>query len=330
MLLKIFLSLGICLIFVLVISYAGENKNMLDKNPEKEKVNKFGRPALTEKEKKVIEQKGTEPAFTGKYWNNHADGTYNCRKCGQKLFESNAKFDSKTGWPSFDDAVQGAIKRIPDKDGIRTEIVCSRCNAHLGHVFLSERFTDKNTRYCVNSVSLEFCEKNAKTADLPKKTETAIFAGGCFWGVEYYFNNEKGVISANSGYTGGDVASPSYKQVCSGNTGHAEAVKILFDPEKTSFETLCRLFFEIHDPTQLNRQGPDIGEQYRSEIFYKNEAQRKVAKKLISQLKKNGHNVKTKLTPASKFWKAEEYHQDYYEKSSKTPYCHIRIKRFNE
>ncbi len=159
-------------------------------------------------------------------------------------------------------------------------------------------------------------------------TQKAIFAGGCFWGVEYHFNRLKGVLSAKSGYTGGMIEHPTYKQVCTGKTGHAEAVEIEFDPALVSYETLAKLFFEIHDPTELNRQGPDIGTQYRSAVFYTDDEQKRVAEKLIGELKAKGYKVVTTLEQAGPFWVAEEYHQDYYERNGHQPYCHIYQKRF--
>ncbi len=159
-------------------------------------------------------------------------------------------------------------------------------------------------------------------------TQKAIFAGGCFWGVEYHFNKLKGVFSAKSGYTGGMTQHPTYKEVCTGKTGHAEAVEVEFDPALVSYETLAKLFFEIHDPTEFNRQGPDIGTQYRSAIFYTDDDQKQVAEKLIGELKAKGYKVVTTLEQAGPFWVAEEYHQDYYERNGHQPYCHIYQKRF--
>ena len=172
-----------------------------------------------------------------------------------------------------------------------------------------EGFTDKNVRHCVNSISLNF-EPEDKIQQ--PKTETAIFAGGCFWGVEYLMQKDPGVISTSVGYTGGKSKNPTYEEVCYGNSGHIEAIEIVFDPDKTSYETLTKLFFEIHDPTQVDRQGPDIGEQYRSEIFYLNEDQKTIAEKLINILENKGYEIATRVTKANEFWKAEKYHQDYY------------------
>lgn len=159
-------------------------------------------------------------------------------------------------------------------------------------------------------------------------TERAIFAGGCFWGVEYYFQRAKGVILTTVGYIGGSKENPTYSEVCYNDTGHAEAIEVVYDPAVVSYEELAKLFFEIHDPTQVNRQGPDMGEQYRSEIFYLNDEQKAIAEKLIKNLKEKGYRIATKITKANTFWKAEDYHQDYYNKTGKTPYCHFYTKRF--
>ncbi len=276
---------------------------------------------LTPDEAKVIVRKGTERPFSGKYDKFFEQGTYVCKRCGAELYKSDSKFNSGCGWPSFDDEIDGAVKRTLDADGFRTEITCVNCGGHLGHVFLDEGLTAKNTRHCVNSISLEF---------VPPKTnmKKAIFASGCFWGTEYHFNKAAGVISTTVGFTGGRVNKPTYKQVLTGKTGHAEAVEVVYDPTKTSYEQLAKLYFETHDPTQLNRQGPDVGTQYRSEIFYVDDEQKKTAKKLIAALKAKDYKVKTRLTKAGQFWSAEDYHQDYYDKTGKTPYCHIYKKIF--
>ena len=280
---------------------------------------------LTAEEARVIVDKGTESPFSGKYVSNKDAGVYTCKRCGAALYASEDKFHSGCGWPAFDDEVPVAVKRQPDADGKRTEILCSACGAHLGHVFLGEQLTPRNTRHCVNSISMAF----VSDADLDKCFERAVFAGGCFWGVEYYFQQAKGVIRAVSGYTGGTVESPTYEQVCRKKTGHLEAVEVLFDPKLTSYETLAKLFFEIHDPTQADGQGPDIGEQYKSAVFYRNENQKAVAEKLIKQLADKGLKVATRVAPAGKFWRAETYHQDYYFVQGKTPYCHRPVKRFD-
>ncbi|MCK9617533.1 MAG: bifunctional methionine sulfoxide reductase B/A protein [Lentimicrobiaceae bacterium] len=277
---------------------------------------------LTPEEERVILHKGTELPFTGKYVSNKDVGEYQCKRCNAPLYRSSDKFDSLYGWPSFDQEIPGAVKRVPDADDERTEIICARCGAHLGHVFTGERYTEKNIRHCVNSISLVFVPGNTGTSD------TAIFASGCFWGTEYYFKKVSGVLSTTVGFIGGNVQFPFYQQVCCENTGHAEAVEVIFDPIKVSYEELTKYFFETHDFTQINQQGPDVGEQYRSEIFYLNEEQRKTAQKYIDLLEAKGYKVATHLTKATDFWKAEDYHQDYYEKKGGIPYCHVYRKIF--
>ena len=280
---------------------------------------------LTPQEKAIIRDKGTEPPYSGDYETFSEAGTYLCKQCKTPLFASDNKFDAGCGWPSFDKALPGAVKRLPDADGRRTEIVCAACDGHLGHVFEGEGFTPANTRHCVNSVSLEFTSLSLATL---QRLETAIFAGGCFWGVEHLMQKEPGVLSVTSGYIGGHVPYPTYEAVKAHLTGHVEAVSILFDPDKTSYERLAKLFFEIHDPEQADGQGPDIGPQYRSGIFYTTPQQREVAERLINLLKEKGYKVVTSVTPASTFWEAEAYHQDYYERKGSEPYCHVRTRRF--
>lgn len=279
---------------------------------------------LSQEEEYVLLHKGTERPFTGKYLKNDQKGTYICRRCNSPLYLSDDKFDSHCGWPSFDDEIQGAVKRQTDADGVRTEIMCTNCGGHLGHVFTGEHLTDKDTRHCVNSLSLMFIP--AVPEKLPR---TIYFAAGCFWGVEYYFSKTGGVLSVVSGYIGGTTEAPTYKDVCSGTTGHAEAVQVTYDPEKTDCETLIKLFFEIHDFTQVNRQGPDIGTQYRTEIFYTTEEQKSASEKLIKQLSNKGYKVATKVTKAEKFWNAEDYHQDYFSKQGIEPGCHAYRKLFD-
>jgi len=275
---------------------------------------------LNSNEKKVILDKGTEPAFSGEFNNYKKTGIYTCKRCNSLLYKSDDKFNSGCGWPSFDDEIKGAIKRSVDADGIRTEITCANCGAHLGHVFTDEHYTEKNIRHCVNSISMNFIPE--------KQTETAIFAGGCFWGTEYHFKKVKGVISTQVGYIGGKPKNPTYIEVSTSNTGHAESVKITFIPSIVTYEQLTKLFFEIHDFTQINRQGSNIGEQYRSGIFYTTDKQKNIAKKLINLLKQKNYKVATKITKAGKFWEAENYHQNYYGKHDGLPTCHSYRKIF--
>ena len=276
---------------------------------------------LTEDEKYIIEKKGTEYPFSGIYNDFYEEGVYLCKKCNAPLYKSEDKFKSSCGWPSFDDEIVGAIKKVPDKDGRRVEIVCQKCGGHLGHIFEGEGFTSKNIRHCVNSLSLNFKSKK-------ENFKKAYFAAGCFWGVEFLFQKQIGVLEVVSGYMGGDIENPTYKIVCSGFSGHLEVVEVIFDESIVSYETLAKLFFEIHDFTQTNGQGPDIGTQYLSAIFYCDENQKNIAEELIEQLKKKAYKVATTLRPKVKFYKAESYHQNYYNKSGKTPYCHRYRKVF--
>ena len=312
----------LCSVILMFIVTYGCTQNNINNSKD----NNMGYTKLTPDEERVIVHKGTEMPFTGKYVNTFDEGTYVCKRCRTPLYKSTSKFKSDCGWPSFDDEIPGAVKRTPDPDGMRTEITCAHCGAHLGHVFTGEHFTDKNTRHCVNSISLEFIPAGVS---VQAKTDTAIFAGGCFWGVEYYMHQAPGVLSTEVGYIGGHTnKKPSYEDVCSHTTGYAEAVRIVFDLSKTDFEKVAKLFFEIHDPTQMDRQGPDIGDQYRSEVFYLKDEQKQITENLISILKQKGFKVTTKVTKATTFWRAEEYHQQYYEHKGSTPYCHVYVKRF--
>ena len=293
-------------------------KNTVIKNNTPMKLN-----PLSKEEQNVILNKGTERPFTGEYTDKFTKGTYVCKQCNSPLYESDSKFHSGCGWPSFDDEIKGAVKKTVDADGRRTEITCATCGGHLGHVFYGEGLTEKDTRHCVNSISMLFVEATSK-----KEMAKAIFAGGCFWGVEYYFQKAKGVISTQVGYTGGFTENPTYKEVCAHKTGHIEALEVTYDPSLTTYEELAKLFFEIHDSTQANGQGNDVGPQYLSVVFYFDDTQKITSEKLISQLKINGYKVATQLKKATKFWPAEEYHQQYYEKEGGTPYCHRRVSRF--
>jgi peptide methionine sulfoxide reductase msrA/msrB len=289
------------------------------------------RKPLTPEESRVLIHKGTERPFAGRFVDHHEEGTYLCRQCGAPLFPSSAKFDSRSGWPSFDEALPGAVREIPDADGTRTEIVCAQCGGHLGHVFRGEGFTPKQTRHCVNSLSMDFdpgTPLNTEPAS-PGKAE-AYFAGGCFWGVEHLLQEVPGVISVESGYMGGKVDRPTYRQVLTGETGHAEAVKVVYDPTRVTYGALAKRFFEIHDPTQVNRQGPDIGHQYRSVVFVSNDDERRKIRELIDRLRGKGLGVATTVEQAGTFWPAEDYHQDYYVKTGKEPYCHAPVDRFGD
>lgn len=293
----------------------------------------------------ITQRAGTERAFCGGLLDNKKDGVYACVVCDLPLFSSEHKFNSGTGWPSFHtefDREHVSRKSDVAHGMVRTEINCARCGSHLGHVF-DDGPKPTGERHCLNSASLKFYDKGSEpkpqrsesatavavnTADATKgkQTETAYFAGGCFWGLEHYFQLGPGVIDSVSGYMQGRVDNPTYNQVCSESTGHAETVKVVFDPARISYRRLLEAFFEMHDPTQLNRQGPDYGDQYRSGIWYASDEQKKQAEEFIRELsagkKYSGRKIVTQVEPAQTFYAAEDYHQDYIEKTGRA--CHVQ------
>lgn len=278
---------------------------------------------------KITQSADTERPFCGTLLDNHKDGMYVCVVCGLPLFSSEAKFNSGTGWPSFFKEFDPAhVARKTDKSHgmLRTEIDCARCGAHLGHVF-DDGPKPTGERHCLNSASLAFVEKGepVPAESQAVKTETAYFAGGCFWGIEHYFDEGPGVIEAVSGYMQGKTAKPTYEDVCSHTTGHAETVKVVYDPSKISYRRLLEAFFVMHDPTTLNRQGPDVGDQYRSGIWTTNDAQKREAEAYIKELtdKKayGGKKIVTQVEAAQTFYEAEDYHQNYVSRTGRA--CHI-------
>ena len=274
---------------------------------------------LTPEEKRVIVDKGTEAPFTGEYDDFFEHGVFVCRACSAPLYESKDKFDAGCGWPAFDKVKDGSVERIKDISlGYeRTEIICAKCKGHLGHVFEGEKLTPENTRHCVNSISIRFLSYDSLSL--------ATFAAGCFWGVEEIFRTIPGVYSTTVGYVGGEKVDPTYKEVCTGNTGHAEAVQIIYDAKQVNFITLLNIFWNNHDPTTLNRQGPDVGSQYRSAIFFHHEDQKKAAensKKELDRSNKFKKRIVTQIIPITNFYRAEEYHQDYLYKRGLGS-CHL-------
>lgn len=276
--------------------------------------------ALTPFERHIIVDKGTEAPFSGQYNQFKEEGTYYCRRCNEPLYSYDAKFDAHCGWPAFDRMLPFAVESQLDNDGERTEILCATCHAHLGHLFVGEQFTPENQRHCVNSASLHFQEGDPVAA--------AYFAAGCFWGVEYLFGALKGLQGVTSGYSGGTLANPTYQDLLGGQSGHLETIEVLYNPQAISYEALAKYFFEIHDPTQQDGQGPDIGEQYKSVIFYRNRHQFDTALRLIETLAAKGYAIATELRPAAPFYPAEPYHQNYYRVRKTLPYCHSYTKRF--
>jgi peptide methionine sulfoxide reductase msrA/msrB len=277
---------------------------------------------LTPFERHVIEDKGTEAPWTGEFVSTREPGTYHCKRCDAALYRSEDKFESNCGWPSFDDEIVSAVRRVDDADGQRVEITCARCDAHLGHVFAGEGHTPKDTRHCVNSISMTF--KPTRTETLEK----ALLASGCFWGTEYHFARMPGVAQTRVGFAGGHVSNPSYKEVCAGTTGHLECVEVQFNPRTTTYEKVLKLFFETHDFGQEDGQGPDIGPQYLSAIFCQDDGQRFMAGQVMGWLRERGHKVATEVRGKAEFFPAEDYHQKYYFKTAKTPYCHVYRKIF--
>lgn len=277
---------------------------------------------------RVTQKAGTEPPFCGTLVDNKQEGIYACVVCGLPLFSSQHKFDSGTGWPSFFrefDPAHVTRHRDTSHGMTRTEIRCVRCGAHLGHVF-ADGPRPTGERHCLNSAALVFHPADAPLPpeSQPMHVQTAYFAGGCFWGIEHYFQQGPGVIDAVSGYMQGQVDNPTYKQVCTGTTGHAETVRVVFDPARITYRRLLEAFFAMHDPTQLNRQGPDVGTQYRSGIWYVNEEQRREAEAYLGELEASGRfsrPIVTQVELAKTFWPAEDYHQDYIATTGAA--CHV-------
>jgi len=291
---------------------------------------------------RVMRQGRTERPFSGEYNDFWEEGRYACAGCGTPLFRSDAKYDHGTGWPSFTMPVDE--KNLVYKDDFslivkRIEVRCAVCGAHLGHVF-DDGPAPTFLHYCINSAALAFepagkdepvskpgaakgparPPKRCKAVAAAKEVaaiETATFAAGCFWGVEHKLGRIPGVLTTVVGYTGGRTPDPTYEGVCTGKTGHAESVQVVFDPARVGYEELVRRFFGLHDPTQVNRQGPDVGTQYRSAIFYHGEKQRETAEKVMAELRASGKlaaPLATELAEAGVFFPAEDYHQKYFEK----------------
>ena len=284
-----------------------------------EKTNAEWKELLTEEQFQITRLKGTERAFSSDICSYFQPGRYTCVCCGTELFNADTKFESGTGWPSFTQPIkENAVAYHKDISFgmVRIEALCNTCDAHLGHVF-QDGPAPSGLRYCMNAVSLKRIENTEMKLDL---------GGGCFWCTEAIFKELKGVKKVESGYSGGHVVNPSYKEVCSGLTGHAEVVEITYEPSEVSFEDLLRIHLNTHVPTTINQQGADRGSQYRSIIFYRNEDEKTRAMKVVEEVQQSIPDmIVTQLEMFSHFYKAEEVHQEYYKNNSQGTYCQAVI-----
>lgn len=292
------------------------------------KTNEEWQKLLTAEQFRITRLKGTERSYSSEMCSLFEPGKYACVCCGTLLFDAAEKFESGTGWPSFTQPVsENAIAYNKDVSHgmMRVETVCNTCDAHLGHVF-PDGPKPGGLRYCMNAVALKKVESDERKA---------TFGGGCFWCTEAVFTLLKGVSRVESGYSGGRIDNPTYREVCSGMTGHAEVIEVTYNPGEISYADLLRIHLSTHNPTTLNRQGADAGTQYRSSIFYRNEDEKAIAQNLIAEMQPFYEDtIVTEIAPFEHFYKAEEYHQDYYANNGQQGYCQAvidpKLKKFKE
>ncbi|MCX6118696.1 MAG: bifunctional methionine sulfoxide reductase B/A protein [Proteobacteria bacterium] len=329
------------------------------KKPAREELEK----KLTPLQCRVTQEGDTERPFANEYWDHKAPGIYVDVVSGEPLFSSLDKFDSGTGWPSFTRPL--VVQNIKLKNeyssilGDRVEVRSQSADSHLGHVF-DDGPAPTGKRYCMNSASLRFVPvdrlekegyaefkslfmstnegstqsgflelRSLPEGDFAKSANSewsiATVAGGCFWGVEEILRSVKGIVDTQVGYTGGRMSVPTYKDITTGKTGHAEAVQIKFDPKQISYADVLGWFMRLHDPTSMNRQGNDVGTQYRSAIFVYDNLQMQAAEAVLKKVRDSGkwkNPIVTEVVRASEFWRAEEYHQKYLVKNPGGYSCH--------